>query len=100
MTRTELHDVLQSSKDGQIQKKAAYSRFWQRLERRYADLWAILPSGVPDRDSMQTAFDTLCAHNPALRADPGAVLRIIRHWVMVRLMALTAKSTPRFRPSL
>jgi glutamate-ammonia-ligase adenylyltransferase len=88
MTRTEPHDAQGSSKDGQISKKASYSRFWQRLERRYADLWAILPLGVPNRESMQTAFDTLCAHNPSWQNDPGAVLRIIRQWVMARLMTL------------
>jgi len=77
-----------ATKEGQNTLKAAYSRFRQRLERRYAQVWAILPWGVPQRDNMQSAFDLLCAQNPAWHADPGAVLRIIRQWVVAQLMDL------------
>jgi len=86
MTRTEVIGASAESKTGQIFTKAAYSRFRQRLDRRYADLWTLLPQGIPDRDSLHRAFDTLCAHNAAWRADPGAVLRILRQWVMAQLM--------------
>ena len=63
-----------------------HSRFYQRLTRRYTDLWALLPVGTPDRHTLQIAFDTICAQNPDLQADPGAALRMLRQWVMAQLM--------------
>ena len=63
-----------------------HSRFYQRLARRYADLWALLPVGIPERNTLQIAFDTICAQHPEVHADPGASLRMLRQWVMARLM--------------
>jgi hypothetical protein len=47
MTRSDPPDVTVATKAGQMPPKAAYSRLHQRLERRYADLWALLPQGIP-----------------------------------------------------
>ncbi len=88
MTRSEPSDAALATMEGQKTKKATYSRFRQRLERRYADVWALLPWGVPHRENMQMAFDAVCAHNPSWQADPGAVLRIIRQWVLAQLIDL------------
>ena len=86
MTRTDPPGAPAAVKEGQIPPKASYSRFRQRIERRYADLWTLLPPGIPNRETLHIAFDALCTHNPALRADPGAVLRMLRQWVMAQLM--------------
>ena len=86
MTRTDPAGAPVAVKEGQIPPKASYSRFRQRIERRYADLWTLLPPGIPNRETLHIAFDALCTHNPALRADPGAVLRMLRQWVMAQLM--------------
>jgi len=88
MTRSEPSDAAPVTTEGQNPKKANYSRFRQRLERRYADVWSILPWGVPHRENMQMAFDLVCAHNPTWQADPGAALRIVRQWVLAQLMDL------------
>jgi glutamate-ammonia-ligase adenylyltransferase len=88
MNRSEPFDAAPVTMEGQNPKKATYSRFRQRLERRYAELWAILPWGVPHRENMQTVFDLVCTHNPTWQADPGAALRIVRQWVLAQLMDL------------
>ena len=86
MTRTGPSDVPSPLNPAQIAQNAGYSRFRQRLERRYADLWTIWPQGIPDREGLRQAFDMACAHHPAWQADPGAVLRILRQWVMAQLI--------------
>ena len=86
MTRTDPSGVPVALNLGQIPPQAGYSRFHQRLTRRYAELWTLLPQGIPDREGLRHAFDTLCAHQPAWRADPGAVLRMLRQWVLAQLM--------------
>ena len=86
MTRTDAPGSPVAVKGGQIALNAAYSRFRQRIERRYADLWPLLPQGIPNRETLQTGFETLCETHPAWRADPGAVLRILRQWVLARLI--------------
>lgn len=58
--------------------QAAYSRFWQRLHRRYDALLPLLPPGPPTRATMETALQTLRAQNH----DVGAALRILRQLVM------------------
>jgi len=74
---------------------ASHSRLYQRVRRRYAREWAQLPAlpddtagnappacGVP-RAHMQHVFDALRAQG----LDLAARLRVLRHWVVQRLMA-------------
>ena len=60
------------------------SRFTQRIRRRYAQQLALLPAGVPTRDSMHGLFAALRADG----ADTGAALRIVRQLVVERLVCL------------
>ena len=86
MTRTGRSDMPAPLNQVQISQKAAYSRFRQRLERRYADLWTSWPQGIPDRDGLRQAFDKACAQHLDVPADPGAALRILRQWVLAQLI--------------
>ncbi|MBQ0131059.1 MAG: bifunctional [glutamate--ammonia ligase]-adenylyl-L-tyrosine phosphorylase/[glutamate--ammonia-ligase] adenylyltransferase [Comamonas sp.] len=63
---------------------AAHSRFWQRLHRRYADVMHTLPSGAPERASMEQTLSQLQAQG----LDLSAALRVLRQLVMERLMTL------------
>ena len=63
---------------------SGYSRFAQRLRRRYAAELALLPPGVPDRARMVQTYAALLRGG----ADTGSALRILRHLVMERLMRL------------
>lgn len=63
---------------------SAYSRFVQRLRRRYAQELPLLPAGAPVRAHMETAYAALQAQGGA----PGDALRIVRQLVMERLVAL------------
>ena len=64
--------------------RSHYSRFHQRLHRRYAAEMALLPPGVPTRSSMEDACEALLARGH----DLGAALRILRQLVMERLIVL------------
>ncbi|MFS2033183.1 bifunctional [glutamate--ammonia ligase]-adenylyl-L-tyrosine phosphorylase/[glutamate--ammonia-ligase] adenylyltransferase [Polaromonas sp. CT11-55] len=63
---------------------SGYSRFVQRVRRRYAEWLALLPPGAPVRASMQTALDALLTQG----LDTGAALRVLRQLVMERLVVL------------
>ncbi|WP_090142765.1 bifunctional [glutamate--ammonia ligase]-adenylyl-L-tyrosine phosphorylase/[glutamate--ammonia-ligase] adenylyltransferase [Limnohabitans sp. DM1] len=63
---------------------ASYSRFVQRLQRRYADWLALLPPGQPTRDSLYATFKTLSAKG----LDTGAALRVLRQLTLERLILL------------
>ncbi|MGH8831508.1 MAG: bifunctional [glutamate--ammonia ligase]-adenylyl-L-tyrosine phosphorylase/[glutamate--ammonia-ligase] adenylyltransferase, partial [Polaromonas sp.] len=63
---------------------SAYSRFVQRIRRRYAEQMPLLPAGAPVRASMQTALDALLASG----LETGAALRVLRQLVMERLVVL------------
>ena len=88
MTRAEHGEASLMTNAVQKIGKAAYSRFRQRLERRYAELWPLLPRGAPDFASLQVAYERVCAQYPQALADPGVALRILRQWVVVQLMDL------------
>ena len=60
------------------------SRFFQRLQRRYADAFASLPPGVPHRELLAQAYQQLRAQGH----DVGPALRILRQWAMARLLTL------------
>ena len=58
------------------------SRFYQRLQRRYANVFANLPMVVPQRESLTQAYKHLRTQGH----DVGAALRILRQWTMARLL--------------
>lgn len=68
------------------ESRAAYSRFWQRLQRRYADLTPCLPAGELHAVAFQMALEALQSQVPAL-AELGAALRVLRQLVMLRLIS-------------
>ena len=62
---------------------STYSRFVQRLRRRYADALHLLPPGVPNLAAMQACFEALRqTHNCS------ESLRMLRQLVMERLVVL------------
>ncbi len=63
---------------------AHYSRFFQRIDRRYTDYLAELAPGEPQRAAMQSTFDALRQQG----LDTSAALRILRQLVMHRLIQL------------
>jgi glutamate-ammonia-ligase adenylyltransferase len=64
---------------------SGYSRFAQRLRRRYAGELALLPPGEPDAASMAAAYEALLASRGL---DVPSALRVLRQLVMERLMVL------------
>jgi len=63
---------------------SSYSRFVQRLRRRYAGELALLPEGEPRRASMTQAYEALRARGDGV----GDALRIVRQLVIERLVTL------------
>lgn len=63
---------------------SGYSRFYQRLERRYADYLPLLAAGEPQRPAMQATLAALLAQG----LDTSAALRVLRQLVMHRLITL------------
>ena len=61
-----------------------YSRFVQRLHRRYADELPLLPPGPPSRDSLGAAYAALQAKG----LDTSAALRVLRQLTLERLAQL------------
>lgn len=63
---------------------AAHSRFYQRLQRRYASELPLLPPGAPQRAHMEVA----CAALRERGCDTGAALRVLRQLVLERLIRI------------
>ena len=63
---------------------ADYSRFVQRIRRRYKDWLKLLPPGLPSRQSMSATLDALTAQGLEL----GAALRVLRQLVIERLVVI------------
>ena len=63
---------------------SAYSRYVQRIRRRYAELMPLLPAGEPVRATMQPTLDALLAGG----METGAALRVLRQLVMERLVVI------------
>lgn len=63
---------------------ANYSRFFQRIDRRYADFLALLAPGAPQRAAMQNTYDAFLGKG----LEVSAALRILRQLVMHRLIQL------------
>jgi hypothetical protein len=68
---------------------AVYSRFVQRVRRRYADELALLPVGVPDRAAIGAVVQQLQARGTSL----GAALRIARQLTLERLCVLDVEES-------
>ena len=66
-----------------MQNLSTYSRFVQRLRRRYANELHLLPEGAPVLATMQACFDALRQAHSCSNA-----LRILRQLVMERLVVL------------
>jgi len=62
---------------------SAYSRFVQRLRRRYGTDLHLLPAGAPTFETLQTCFDALRATHSC-----GDALRMLRQLVLERLVVL------------
>jgi glutamate-ammonia-ligase adenylyltransferase len=58
-----------------------YSRFVQRLHRRYADELPLLPPGSPTRDSLRAVYAALQSRG----LDTSAALRVLRQLTLERL---------------
>jgi glutamate-ammonia-ligase adenylyltransferase len=68
--------------------RADYSRFVQRIRRRYAHERAWLPAGAPTRETLQTCLAQLRRPGRPGHDDLGAALRILRQLVIERLATL------------
>lgn len=68
----------------------AHSRFWQRLQRRYAQWLSVLPPGPPIRQTMMVCLTALQAQG----MDLATALRVLRQLVMQRLMDLDCTGQP------
>ena len=84
MTRSEPLDVVQITNEEGSADLASYSRFVQRLQRRYADWMPLLPPGAPTRTSLMATHDALLAKG----LDTAAALRVLRQLTMARLVEL------------
>ena len=69
---------------------ANYSRFFQRIDRRYPDFLSLLQKGEPQRAVMQSTYEALLNQRSQLNEvkDVSAALRILRQLVMHRLIKL------------
>ena len=78
----------------------AYSRFVQRIRRRYAGQLVLLPAGAPVGSTLQATLNALLASG----LDTGAALRMLRQLVLERLVVLdcggVAPTLPASRGSL
>ena len=61
-----------------------YSRFAQRIRRRYGAAIELLPPGVPARELQEQVFATIRAQGETV----AAALRMTRQWVLERLLVL------------
>jgi glutamate-ammonia-ligase adenylyltransferase len=69
---------------------SAYSRFVQRIRRRYVAQRTLLAPGEPRRSSMESALAALRAQG----LDTSAALRVLRQLVMERLVVLDCEGLP------
>ena len=84
MTRSQLPLEAPAAGPDNTPEGAMYSRFVQRLHRRYADVLPLLAPGEPTRDSLNAAFQALQAKG----LDASAALRVLRQLTLERLAQL------------
>ena len=73
MTRSQPMDEIPLAPAAIPPELPAYSRFVQRLHRRYADVLPLLAPGVPTRDTLNAAFQALSATG----LDTSAAVRVM-----------------------
>ncbi|MFM1926012.1 MAG: Glutamate-ammonia-ligase adenylyltransferase [Pseudomonadota bacterium] len=84
MTRSQPMDEVIALNNASTDFGALYSRFVQRLHRRYNDVFHLLPPGVPHHDTLTASLAAL----QATGLDLGAALRVLRHLTLERLAQL------------
>ena len=84
MTRSQPLEELALTNDVGLDDLPRYSRFLQRLHRRYHDVLPLLPAGPPTLDTLKFAFVAL----QATGLDTGAALRVLRQLCLERLVQL------------
>ena len=84
MTRSQPMDEAPAANDVSLVDLPAYSRFLQRLYRRYGAELPLLPPGPPTRDSLNAAYAALQAKG----LDTSAALRVLRQLTLERLAFL------------
>jgi glutamate-ammonia-ligase adenylyltransferase len=75
---------------------SGYSRFVQRIRRRYASQMGCLPEGAPVRSSMELALQALLGSG----MDIGSALRVLRQLVLERLVVLDCEGDTSSQASL
>ncbi len=84
MTRSQPMDVTALTNDVRLNDLPLYSRFLQRLHRRYNDVLPLLPPGPPALETLNAAFAAL----QATGLDTTAALRVLRQLTLERLAQL------------
>jgi glutamate-ammonia-ligase adenylyltransferase len=84
MTRSQPMDEVIALNNASTDFGALYSRFVQRLHRRYNDVFHLLPPGVPHHDTLTASLAAL----QATGLDLSAALRVLRHLTLERLAQL------------
>ena len=87
MTRSQPMDETAATNEVSPDDLPRYSRFLQRLHRRYHDVLPLLPPGMPTRDGLAAAFVNL----QATGLDTSAALRVLRQLTMERLAQLDCR---------
>ena len=76
--------LIASDSAPELPPASAYSRYVQRIRRRYAAQLALLADGAPVRAMMETTLAALLAGG----LETGAALRVLRQLVLERLVTL------------
>ncbi|WP_416559870.1 bifunctional [glutamate--ammonia ligase]-adenylyl-L-tyrosine phosphorylase/[glutamate--ammonia-ligase] adenylyltransferase [Limnohabitans sp. yimb22184] len=84
MTRSQPMDEVPAANDVSPLDLSLYSRFLQRLHRRYGAELLLLPPGPPTRESLSAAYAALQAKG----LDTSAALRVLRQLTLERLACL------------
>ena len=84
MTRSQPLNEASATNPACLADLALYSRFVQRLHRRYADVLPLLAPGAPTRNSLNAAFQALVATG----LDTSGALRVLRQLSLERLAQL------------
>ena len=84
MTATGSFHAVKRMDSGLTSPLSQGSRFFQRLHRRYGDVFSSLPLETPTPALLGQAYATLLGQF----VDVGASLRVLRQWVMYRLIQL------------
>jgi glutamate-ammonia-ligase adenylyltransferase len=87
MTRSQPMDETTATNDVSPDDLPMYSRFLQRLHRRYADVLPLLPPGPPSREGLEAAFAAL----QTTGLDTSAALRVLRQLTLERLAQLDCR---------